>query len=148
MKVIKDDTVGVIGVHQMRGQHEAMIDHAVLSAGDQVGDQMLDKVLSKIFGELWPVLEEIGRFLNLITHLGNIVKGNKAFCIIKMGVERSRETVNPSVFRVVCCPSSDTIASAGIDLEILFATFVRIDISTKVAKVGRCTLWGVLRPIG
>jgi hypothetical protein len=82
VQIIEDDAVGVIRAHQVRGRHETMIDHAVLGTGDQVWDQVLDEVLSKILWKLWPVLEEIGRFLNLITHLGDIVKSNKALCII------------------------------------------------------------------
>jgi hypothetical protein len=59
-----------------------VIDHAILGTSDQVRDQVLDEVLSEVFWELWPVLQEIGRLLNLVTHLGDVVESNKTFRII------------------------------------------------------------------
>jgi hypothetical protein len=84
MEVIEDDTVRVIGTHQVWGWHETMIDHAILSAGDQVRDQVLDEVLSQVFRKLRPVLEEIRRLLDLVPHLGDIVESNKTLRIVQM----------------------------------------------------------------
>jgi hypothetical protein len=65
-----------------------------------------------------------------------------------MRIERGREAIDPSVFRVICRPCSNPIASAQIDSEILFAAFIRVNVSAEVAKISRCMLGRIFRSLG
>jgi hypothetical protein len=96
---------------------------------------MLEVVLTKIFWEPRPILDEVRRPIEFLSHPGTVMERNHEVSIKQVSVQWGRVASDMTFLWVKRCPIAEAVTNPGVYLEVLRSPILGVDISSKVAEV-------------